>query len=74
MATVVEQCKTCRCSKQTPLAGGGVQLQCRFEPPKILPMPQPQGMAYTAMWPGVEPDHWCSKWQQDQVLVREPRN
>ena len=65
------QCKLCRFARMTPVAGQGMQLQCRYDPPRVVPAMTAQGMGLIAIWPGVEPDGWCGKFSADPMARRE---
>jgi len=45
---------------------GRVQLLCMFDPPKNVPIPQPNGaIMFIAIWQSLEDDAWCGKYEVD---------
>ena len=61
----MSQCKNCRFSRKR-MQMGRVQLLCMFDPPKNVPIPQPNGaIMFIAIWQSLEDDAWCGKYEVD---------
>jgi hypothetical protein len=58
-------CGNCIFSRSPIDAEGKVdfagQRQCKWEPPKVFPIPSPQGIQFVNVRPGVATNEWCGK-------------
>lgn len=57
------KCETCKFFIPTPLSGAGKDSgACKINPPRVLPLPTPQGLMLTTEWPTVQgKEPGCSK-------------
>lgn len=68
-----ESCQSCRFSRLGQM-GGQTMLQCRAQFPQVVLVPMMGGAPQAVtLWPSVEKDHWCGKFEGDPVNNREVR-
>ena len=61
------QCKDCVFSRKLRQLGA-VNLACCFGPPVNHLVPAAQGAQLAAIWPAVEADNWCGKFEADPMV------
>lgn len=58
-------CRTCRSLGETKAARGGIEFECRRNPP-VVPHPR---ASESHRWPYIFPDQdWCDGWQEAPVV------
>lgn len=62
-AARIQRAQRCENCGLHGIADDGKQLDCRFDPPKIVTIPTPQGMHINCMFPITRPEWFCGKWK-----------
>lgn len=69
-ADKIGTCGQCMFSKMRSQLGM-TGLRCQCEPPKVLLLPtgQPGQVQIVGLWPMVDANEWCGRWQQDTATI-----
>jgi len=68
----MSRCQDCSFSRRTVQLGAPPALYCHVNPPQIHITPvapqQGGGMFMSGIWPPIQGDDWCGKFEHDRML------